>query len=134
MAVIENGHGGTITLLTDTTITVAVRSWSLEDTAQVHDVSVMGEGVADRSFIAGLRTWAVTAEFFGAADTDFAAHKAGTATGANIALKATSASTGHSFTGSGIVESLNYGRDVDQAGKGTIRIKGTGALSVPDGS
>ncbi len=135
MGVIDNGHGGTVAILSgDTTVSAVVRSWSLEDTAQLHDTSVMGAGVTSRSFTPGLLTWAVTLEFFLASDSDMVAHAPTVGTGANIALKATSAATNHSYTGTGTIESVTPSRDVDQAARGTMRIRGQGVLVRPDGS
>ena len=130
---VVNGFGGDVVLDTgDTTMNLFVQNWTLEDTAQLHDVTVMINDTVGRSFLKGLETWTVTAEFIADSAMVLTSHTPGaTAAGVSLDALGTGATDVYAFTG--IVESLTFARDVDGLARGTIRIKGnqTTAMTRP---
>ena len=129
---IDSGHGGTVTLHTaNDTVETQVRRWSIEHTAQLHEITVMGQ--TSRVRLKGLEDWNATFEFFGASDTNLSTLKAGTAL-TNFELTATSGGSNNVFSagsGQAFVESVSLSRDVDNAVQGTMRVAGSGVLTLP---
>lgn len=126
---IDSGHGGTATIISaNTTIEVQVRRWNIEHSIQLHDTTVMGSTTRGRT--TGLEDWNATLEFFGASDSNVNTLKAGTAT-TNFTLTATSGGANNTYSGTGVVETIQLSRDVDSAVQGTLRIMGNGTLTLP---
>ena len=132
MAVVD-GFGGDVVIDTgDGSLDLFIRSWSLEDTAQLHDVTTMANTTVARLFLKGMETWTLTAEFVADTEMKLNLHAPGAASaGVSLDAVGTGANDVYSFTG--IVESLTFTRDVDGLARGTIRIKGnqTGTMTRP---
>lgn len=133
---LASGFGGAVALAdthggTADTIDAFIKSWSMEDVAQLHDVSVMGSGVVGRSFLKGLETVSVTCEFVADSDMEIDAYAPGSALGA-VTLDATGTAVGanqYVFAGA-IVESMGMVKDVDGMTRGTLRFRGNQAATI----
>lgn len=119
------GHGGVVLLGTGaTTLNAHIRSWTMEDTAQLHDVTFMGTAVVARKFFKGLQSWTLTAEFFADSGMNFQTHEPGDEL-ADVKLDVLgSAADADRYVFAGIVETMTVNRDVDQAVSGTLRMRG----------
>ena len=136
---ILNGHGGAVLLGTGaTTIDAHVKGWTLEDTAQLHDVTFMESAatptVVARTFFKGLETWTLTAEFYVDSAINFQTHQPGDEL-SSIKLDVTkdaddTPADSDRYVFTGVVESMIVTRDVDGAAKGTLRMKGTQAATL----
>lgn len=116
-----SGHGGSI-VGAAIPFAAHVRTWSLDSTAQLHDVTVMGAAVTVRSRILGLADFTATLDFFVDNGTDIDSTPVGGAV-ADFDLLTNSTDKWES---TGIIESINTRTDVDGAVSGTMVMKANG--------
>ncbi len=133
---LASGFGGAVVLGNGTSIDGFVRNWTMDDTAQLHDVSVMGSGVVARSFLKGLETLSISLDFTADSNMDLTTLKPGGVL-TNLTLDATGVEAAkHEYVvAASIVESVNFVKDVDNMARGTMRIRGNQATTMtrPDG-
>ena len=118
------GHTGVVLMTGATTLDANISSWTLEDTAQLHDVTFMKTTTVAREFFLGLQTWTLTAEFFAETSMNLGAHSPGD-TVAVVKLDVLGAATdADRYVFAGMVETMTITRDVDSAVRGTLRTRG----------
>jgi len=133
---LASGFGGAVVLGNGTSIDAFVKTWAMNDTAQLHDVSVMGSGVVARSFLKGLETLSITLDFVADSNMDLTTLKPGGVL-TNLTLDATGVTPAkHEYiVANSVVETVNFTKDVDQMARGTMTVRGSQATTMtrPDG-
>ena len=133
---LASGHGGAVVLGNGVTLDTFIKTWTLEDSAQMHDVSTMGAAVVGRTFLKGLETLTITADFIADSNMDLTTLKPGGAL-ASLTLDATGVTaTKHEYVvTAAVIESVNFVKDVDNMARGTMRIRGNQSTTItrPDG-
>ena len=141
MATLVSGHGGTVVLGgTGVTLNTFIKSWTIEDNAEMLDISVMGTNIVARTFLKGLESSTVTIEFLADSGMALDTNSPGDAI-ASLTLAATGAAgvnNAHEYImAAGIIESVNFTRDVDGLARWTMRVRGSllaTNITRPDGN
>lgn len=123
MATPIHGKKGSITYAGCTMGTC--RSWSMDTTTDVADISHFGDEWRD--YIPGMGSWTVSAECLFAADDagldEIKGDVYAATVGTKVALVLT-ADSGATYTGSGIVTSCNHNTSIDDAQSFSVSIQG----------
>ena len=136
-----SGHTGNFLLGGGgTSVNAFIKSWTLEDTAQMHDITTMGSAIAARTFLKGLESARITAEFVADSAMALDVNSPGDAISA-MTLDATGPAGSNDaweyIIAVGVIESINFTRDVDGLARGTIVVQSSGRLAAniqrPDG-
>ena len=133
---LASGHGGAVVLGNGTTVDGFIKSWTLDDSATLHDVSVMGASVVARTFLKGLETLAFSCDFVADSNMDLTTLKPGGVL-TSLTLDATGVTTAkHEYViGTAVIEACNFVKDVDGMARGTMRVRGNQSTTItrPDG-
>jgi predicted secreted protein len=135
MAVIS-GHGGVITEGGSNTNVANLRSWSVEQTQDTIETTVMNgdyDTAVSRTYVAGPHTWTMTADiFYDATETGMTDLQDAASSLSAVAVKLypedDDAST-YYYTGNVIVTSFSVTTSVDGMVEASISAQGTGALA-----
>ena len=119
-----HGKGGGINWGGTGTESVEILSWTLEATADVADVTVMGDSWKD--YVAGFKDWSGTIEIV--ADDAFGDLAMFTGqTAATLTLEMVD--TANNLEGSAFISGISWTTDPTDAGKATYTFIGNGALA-----
>ncbi len=113
-----HGKGGSLTY---SNLTAGVHSWELNYEADVSEVTDFADAGV-KSFIVGGKGWTASAE----ANWD----SANTAAPGDSATLTLTAVSGKTYTGTGIVKSMNVKATKDDVNRATYQFQGTGALTI----
>lgn len=133
---LASGHGGAVVLGNGVTLDTFIKTWTLEDSAQMHDVSTMGTAVVGRTFLKGLETVTITADFIADSNMDLTTLKpGGTLTSLTLDATGVTADKHEYVVTTATIESVNFVKDVDNMARGTMRVRGNQSTTItrPDG-
>lgn len=118
----KHGKTGSVTL--PGIATLKIRSWTVDATADVAEVTAMNDSW--KEYLAGVKDWTATVELLW--DSTIDATDLGIL-GTEIACDFDMSSGGADFGGDGIVTGMSFSTPADDAITVTVNIQGTGALA-----